>query len=69
MTTAKTSKISLNRLDNKRFHVNNIKSSPHDENLYLFKRDLVKKNNVASSALDKDQLTNNILELTIIDDR
>ena len=44
MTTTETSKISLNTIDDKRFYVNNIKSYPHDENLYLFKRDLVKKN-------------------------
>ena len=43
MTTAKTSKISLNIIDDKRFYVNNIKSYPHDENFYLFKRDLIKK--------------------------
>ena len=41
MTTTKTSKISLNIFDDKRFYVNNIKSYPHDENLYLFKRDLI----------------------------
>ena len=41
MTTTKTSKISLNIFDDKRFYVNNIKSYQHDENLYLFKRDLV----------------------------
>ena len=66
--TTKTSKISLNAFDDKRFCVNNIKSYPHDENLYLFKRDLVTKINVASLDLDKDQLTNNILELSINDD-
>ena len=44
MTTTKTTQISLNVFDDKRFYVNNIKSYPHDENLYLFKRDLVKKN-------------------------
>ena len=43
MTTTKTSKISLNKFDDKRFYVNNIKSYPHNENLYLFKRDLVNK--------------------------
>ena len=41
MPATKTSKISLNIFDDKRFYVNNIKSYPHDENLYLFKRDLV----------------------------
>ena len=43
MTTTKTSKISLNTFDDKRFYVNNIKSYPFDENLYLFKIDLVNK--------------------------
>ena len=43
MTTTKTSKISLNTFDDKRFYVINIKSYAHDENLYLFKRDLVNK--------------------------
>ena len=42
-TTTKTSKISLNTFDDKRFYVNNKKSYPHHEDLYLFKRDLVKK--------------------------
>ena len=41
--TTKISKISLNTFDDKRLYVKNIKSYPHDENLYLFKRDLVKK--------------------------
>ena len=84
MTTTKTSKISLNTFDDKRFYVNNIKSYPHDENLYLFKRDLINKISVASWGTktkapsliknasldgDKDLLVNNILELTINDDR
>ena len=84
MTTTKTSKISLNIFDDKRFNVNNIKSYPHDENLYLFKRDLIKmiqqaSVNEQSSRFtkllrrsldgDKDLLVNNILELTINDDR
>ena len=43
MTTTKTSKISLNTFDDKRFYVNNIKSYPHDENLYLLKRSSKKK--------------------------
>ena len=43
VTTIKTSKRSLNNFDDKRFYVNNIKSYPHDENLYLFKRDLINK--------------------------
>ena len=41
MTTTKTSRISLSTFDDKRFNVNSIKSCPHDENLYLFKRDLI----------------------------
>ena len=43
MTTTKTSKISLNTFDDKRFYVKIIKSYPHDENLYLIKRDLANK--------------------------
>ena len=69
MTTTKTSKISLNTFDDKRFYVNNIKSYPHDENLYQFKRDLIKMIRQASLDGDKDLLLNNILELTINDDR
>ena len=53
MTTTKTSKNSLNIFDDKKFYVNNIKSYPHDENLYLFKRDLVNK------------INNSILELLL----
>ena len=84
MTTTKTSKISLNTFDDKRFYVNNIKSYPHDEDLYLFKRDLIEmihqaSGNEQSSRFtkllrrsldgDKDLLVNKILELTINDDR
>ena len=43
VTTTKTSKISLNTIDVKWFYVKNIKSYPYDENLYLFKRNLVNK--------------------------
>ena len=43
MTTTKTSKISQNTFDDKRFYVNNIKRYPHYENLYLFRRDLINK--------------------------
>ena len=51
MTTTKTSKISLNTFDDKRFYVNKIKSYPHGENLYLFKKDLVNKIEKASVEL------------------
>ena len=43
MATIKISKRSLSNFDDKRFYVNNIKSYPLDENMYLFKRDLVNK--------------------------
>ena len=43
MTTTKTSKITLSTFDEKRVYVNNIKSYSHDENLYLVKRGLIKK--------------------------
>ena len=69
MSTIKTNKRSLSNFDDKRFYVNNIESYPHDENLYLFKRDLVNKFKAASLDLDKDQLINKILELAIYDDR
>ena len=84
MTTTKTSKISLNTFDDKRFYVNKIKSYPHDENLYLFKRDLVNKiceagwgtKTKAPSSIknasfdgDKDLFINKIKELTINCDR
>ena len=69
MSTIKTNRRSLNNFNDKKFYLNNIKSFPHDENLYLFKNDLV--NNIWRTFLDlnKDQLVNNILELTINDDR
>ena len=56
MSTIKTNRRSLNNFDDKRFHLNHIKSFPHDENLYLFKNDLV--NNIWRTSLDlnKDQL-------------
>ena len=44
MTTTKTSKISLNTFDDKRFYINNIKSYPHYEDLYLFQKGFSKKN-------------------------
>ena len=79
MTTTKTSKVSLNIFD-KRVYVNNIKSYSHDENLYLFKKDLIKKINTTPIELlmklgldvSKESLESfidNIKELTINDDR
>ena len=53
MTTTKTSKISLNIFDDKRFYVNNIKSYPHDKELYLFKRDLINRIREAASPIKK----------------
>ena len=82
--TTKTSKIILNTFVDKRFYVNSIKSYPRDEIIYLFKRDLINKICTAgwgtkakapylikNASLDgdKDLLVNNILELTINDDR
>ena len=77
MTTTKTSLISLNTFDVKRFYVKNIKSYLHDENLYLFKRGLIKKINTTPIELliklgldaRKESLINIVLELTINDDR
>ena len=43
MSTTKTKKGNLNNFDDKRFYVNNIKSYLHHKRLYLFKRDLLKK--------------------------
>ena len=64
MTTTKTSKTSQNPFDDKRIYVNSIKSYTHNENLYLFKKDLI--NNFNSTpieismklGLDKDNQTN-----------
>ena len=53
ITTTKTSKITLNIFDDKRFYVNNIKSYPHDKELYLFKRDLL--NRIKKLYKDKDK--------------
>ena len=79
MTTTKTSKISLNIFDDKRFYVNNIKSYAHDKELYLFKRDLINRirertSSVASQAGwgTKDfvpSMINDIKELTIDSNR
>ena len=60
MTTTKTSKISLNIFDDEKFCVNNIKSYPHDKELYLLKRDLLNGIREAASPIknlymDKDK--------------
>ena len=67
MATIKISKRSLGNFD-KRFYVNNIKSYPLDENMYLFKRDLVndiceRTSSVASQA--GSLINNTTLELLI----
>ena len=78
--TTKTTKISLNTFGDKRFYVNNNKSYPHDENIYLFRTDLVNKiNNTTLELLIKlgldaskeslESLKDNILELTTNDHR
>ena len=59
MTTIKISNRSLSNFDDKRFYVNNIKSYPIDENMYLFKRDLLKKiNKQTSSAPNRRTMVN-----------
>ena len=69
MATIKISKRSLSNFDDKRFYVNNIKSSPLEENMYLFKRDLLNNISQQTSPMAKPALINNIKELTINDDR
>ena len=82
MTTVKISKRSLSNFVDKRFYVKNIKSYPLDENMYLFKRDLLNKINqqtlsapnrrtMVNPALigETGSLINNIKELTIKEDR
>ena len=72
MTTRKTNKVSLNTFHDKRFYVNNIKSYPHDENLFLFKRDLMNNIYQADPSLFKESIEviiNSIKELTIKEDR
>ena len=69
MATIKISKRSLNNFDDKRFYVNNIKSYPLDENVYLFKRDLINKicKRTASSVASQagSLIKNTTLELLI----
>ena len=76
MATIKLNKRSLSNFDDKRFYVNNIKSYPLDENMYLFKRDLVNKISQQTSPMANPALIgetgsriNNIKELTLNDDR
>ena len=52
MSTFITNKRSPNNFDDKRFYVKNIKSYPNDENLYVFKKDLVNKLNTTTLDLD-----------------
>ena len=68
MATIKTSKRSFSNFDDERFDVNNIRSYPLDENMYLFKRDLVNKicEQTSSVASQAGSLINNTtLELLI----
>ena len=71
ITTIKISKRSLSNFDDKRFYVNNIKSYPLDENMYLFKRDLKNKISQQNSSAPNRRtmanpvLINNIKDLTI----
>ena len=82
MTTIKIRKRSLRNFDDKKFYVNNIKSYPLDENMYLFKRDLLNKisqqisfapnrRTMVNPALmsETGSLTSNIKELTIKEGR
>ena len=72
----KISKRSLSNFDDKRFYVNNTKSYPLDENMYLFKRDLLNNISQQTSPMANPALIgetgsprNIIEELTINDDR
>ena len=59
MTTIKISKRLLSKFDDKRFYVNDIKSYPLDENMYLFKRDLLNKiSQQTSSARNRRTMVN-----------
>ena len=75
MTIIKISIRSLSNFDDKSFYVNNIKSYPLDENMYLFKRHLLNKiSQQTSSAPNRRTMVNpamiiNIKELTIKEDR
>ena len=75
MTTIKKSKRSLSNFDDKRFYVNNIKSYPLDENIYLFKRDLLNEISQQTASTPNRRtmvnpaLINNIKELTNKEDR
>ena len=76
MATIRISKRNLSNFDAKRFYVNNIKSYPLDDNMYLFKRDLLNKISQQTSPMANPALIgetgsriNNFKELTINDDR
>ena len=75
MTTIKISKRRLSNFHDKKFYVNNVKSYPLDETMYLFKRDLLNKISQQTSSAPNRRtivnpaLINNIKELTIKEDR
>ena len=74
MTTIKISKRSLSNFDDKSFYVNNIKKYSLDENMYLFKRDLLNKISQQTSSAPNRRtmvnpaLINDIKELTFKED-
>ena len=80
MATIKISKRSFSNFDDKRFYLNNVKNYPLDENMYLFKRELLNKINNTTLELpikigldvnkeSLEALINKIKELTIKEDR
>ena len=80
MATIKISKRSFSNFDDKKFYLNNIKNYPLDENMYVFKRDLlnkIKNTNLERPIklgldVNKESLEapiNKIKELTIKEDR
>ena len=56
MTITKTRKTSLNSLDDNKLYVNSIKSYPLEQNLHLFKRDLVNKINTVPIIYNEDKI-------------
>ena len=69
MITSKISKRSLSIFDDKRFYVNNIKSYPLEENMYLFKKDFLNNISQQTSPMANPALVNKIKVITINDDR